>query len=215
MKQFKKWLSKEITRLYEVSDQLDKRDCCKVAAEISWRECCKWLKSRIVERLKVLSIDDNVACVRNIENDIRQELNECLKIKDNDGRGFRTICLKCGPDEQVKCRQATLEDMKEKFLFSEPDKDKPSLCRSDEIPKQDGRREPCFKVCTSSERNECNAAYNSKKKEEEENETHKHCLGIVPATPDGRRTFCRKNCDQSTRNKCNAAYNSERGKVHG
>ena len=75
-------------------------------AEDIWRAALKWTREVIVERLKLISYDDNISCVTNIDNDIARELGVCKKIDPNDGNGFRLVCVTCGA--RPACQRATL-----------------------------------------------------------------------------------------------------------
>lgn len=111
MKQFKIWLKEKTPLIMPLHTEDRQEITLEDAMEITWRECCQWFKSLIAERLKNASCDDNVACVKNIENDVRQELSECLKVEDNDGRGFRLICQDCDTAQLKECQKESFKQI--------------------------------------------------------------------------------------------------------
>lgn len=92
----------------ECKKQLAKQTWCGQYAlqdsgfEVGWEEALKFVQEVIVERLKLVSIDDNIACVRNIQEDIRRELGlppeECIR------DGYREVCRQCPEKQRTICR---------------------------------------------------------------------------------------------------------------
>lgn len=75
-----------------------------------YKHALEWVQEVIIEELKIVSYDDNINCVRNIQEVIRSELGappaSCVR------DGFRDICKQCPEKQRLICQAESQKEEK-------------------------------------------------------------------------------------------------------